>query len=133
MKTLIISIIILIVSFTGTEISQFYLDTTLPLNECPVQEPFDWVAVDLFLTSTQHQQNREKAGFENLHKQDVEFNTILADYLDGELRTKEEITQYWNVLQDYWTRKGITPVTNLHVCQIINDKLISEIFVQRYD
>ena len=37
MKTLIISIIILIVSFTGTEISQFYIDTTLPLNECPVK------------------------------------------------------------------------------------------------
>ena len=133
MKTLIISIIILIVSFTGTEISQFYIDTTLPLNECPVQEPFDWVAVDLFFTSTQHQQKREKAGFENLQKQDVEFKTILANYLDGEPRTKEEVTQYWNALGEYWKRKGITPVTNPHVCQTINDKLSSEIFVQRYD
>src|SRR5690625_190438 len=133
MKTLIISIIILIVSFTGTEISQFYIDTTLPLNECPVQEPFDWVAVDLFFTSTQHQQNREKAGFENLQKQDVEFKTILANYLDGEPRTKEEVTQYWNALGEYWKRQGITRVTNHHGCQTISDQLNSEIFGQSYD
>ncbi len=133
MKSLIISIIILIVSFTGTEISQFYSETRYSLNECPVQEPFDWVAVDLFITSTQHQQNREKAGFGNLEKQDIEFKTILANYLNGEPRTKEEVTQYWNALGEYWQRKGITPVTNPQVCQTINDKLNSEIFVQKYD
>jgi|AntRauTorcE11898_2_1112593.scaffolds.fasta_scaffold20036_1 hypothetical protein len=133
MKTLIISIIILSVSSTGTEISHFYSDTRHSLNECPVQEPFDWVAVDLFLTSTQHQQNREKAGIENLKKQDVEFKTILSNYLDGDPRTKEEVTKYWNALGEYWQRKGITPVTNPQICQKINDKLSSEIFVQRYD
>lgn len=131
MKALITPIIILIVSFTGAELSQFYSDTRHSLNECPVQESFDWVAVDLFLTSTQHQQNRENAGLGNLKKQDVEFKTILANHLDGEPRTKEEVTQYWDALGEYWQREGITPVTNPQVCQKINDKLSSEIFVQR--
>lgn len=131
MKTLITSVIILIVSFSGAEVSQFNSDIMHSLNECPQQEAFDWVAVDLFITSTQHQQNREKAGFENLKKQDVEFKTILSNYLDGEPRTKEEVTKYWNALGEYWQRKGITPVTNPQVCQTINDKLNSEIFVQR--
>lgn len=132
MITIILTVIVSIVSLTSTEISLSHTEVRYSLNECPVQEPSDWVAVNLFLTGTQHQQNREKAGLGNLKRDDVEFNTILANYLNGEPRTKEEVIKYWNALGEYWQRKGITPETDPQVCQTINDKLSSEIFVQRY-
>lgn len=134
MKALITSIFILLVAITGTDMSQFnsYSDTRNLSVECTEQEPFDWVAVDLLMTSTQHLQNREKAGIGNLKKKDVEFESILAEKLDGEPSTNEEVTKYWCALGIYWQRKGIKPVTNPQSCQAIDDKLNSGTFVQRY-
>jgi|GEM_PF-1324036 len=132
MKTLITSLFIIIFVFTVTGMSEFNNDNFHLSDECPEQEPFDWVAVDLFLTSTQHQQNREKASIGNMKKQDVEFKKVLAKYLDGEPRTKDEVTKYWNALGKYWQNNGIIPLTNSETCQAINNKLSSEIFVQRH-
>lgn len=117
MKIKLLFVLILCLLVTDTLVAQS------TGSNCPAQEPFDWVAIDLFLSGEQHQQTRVENGLSKLNKDESEFKLILAKYLDGDPSTKEEVQLYWQALSDYWQQNDVNLVADSKTCQKINESL----------
>jgi hypothetical protein len=98
---------------------------------CPDKEPFDWVVVNLFLTSDRHDMLREELGLTEFVMNEDEFNKTLSKHLENDPQTEEDVIKYWNTLGDYWSTEGVKHVNGQDECKSISTALKLDIHYER--
>lgn len=79
---------------------------------CPIFEPFDWVAITHLLTADNLQIEREKARLDTYLINESEFISITGIDKNYIARNQEDAVKYMNALGKYWSSKGIMIVND---------------------
>lgn len=130
----VLTILITIFSFLLVDTGERYPNIfyKASLQACPEQEAFDWVAINLFLTSDNLEQQRTKSGVSSYAIDETKLGSILGVEVNWEPRTQEDVLEYWNALGAYWQKRGVEHISDPKVCEVIGEALSTDISLQTY-